>query len=587
MADPVQPAERVAVRVADGGRVDWDEVERSASDEIERRVIRHLRLVESVARAHRSASLPGPGGAARDRAMSGWAHLELRAKLGEGAFGEVWRAWDPRLEREVALKLLRVDRSHEERLASTVVEEGRVLAKLRHPNVVTVYGAEVHAARVGLWMELVHGRSLAQVLADHGPFGAREAALVGIELCRALGAVHRTGIVHRDVKAQNVMREEGGRIVLMDFGLGVETAGPRSPGSAPICGTPLYMAPETLRGQPSSQQSDLYALGVLLYHLVTGSFPLDAGSPREILERHARGEVKLLRDRRSDLPEAYLRVVERALSADPEQRYATAGQMEQALAASLGVESDPAASGPTPSPAVVPSRPPRGAGRWLAAAALALVLLAAIGTAVYTLRPTTEDPRLAPYRIEVGLYRVSAASTARERIESGARLTLGDQLQLDVESSTSLYVYVISEDEEGRAYVLFPLSGLEPSNPLPGDRTHRLPGSRDGEEQRWVVDTPGGREHLLVLASPTRLLEFEADMNSLERPGEPAIELSESAKIRLRGIGGLATAPEASSGTSATRLFEMADRLALGSEITTGVWLRRIELENPGPAGAP
>jgi eukaryotic-like serine/threonine-protein kinase len=587
MSEP-ESAERVAIRVADGGVVDWDEADRSAPSEQERRLLRHLRLVESLACVHRSSSESIPP--APDRPAQSWAHLDLQAKLGEGAFGEVYRAWDRRLAREVALKLLKPGPSSARGMAATVIEEGRVLAKLRHPNVVTVYGAEIHDGRVGLWMELIHGRSLAEIVQGRGAFGAREAAIVGLDLCRALAAVHRAGVVHRDVKAQNVMREDGGRIVLMDFGTGME-AGTQSP-ERKISGTPIYMAPEVLRGEPATERADLYALGVLLYHLVTRSFPQEAGSFHALREQHARGERKLLRDERPDLPEPFVRVVERATAADPQERFATAGQMEQALSAALGLESDPAAWTGT---ALAPERK-AAIGRSRAVkvgAAAALLAIVGLGLALWMRRPdpgsagsepSAVAPAAATYTIEAHLYRVAAGGGIRERLADGARLTLGDRLQLEIQSSTSLHVYVIDEDDAGNAYALFPLSGLDPRNPLPAGARHRLPGKRNGEEQSWVVDTPGGREHFLVLASPSRLVEFEADMNALERPGARAIALPDGARASLtRGIGGLAAAPQSttSAGAGAQGLFEMAERLAQGSEAAQGVWMRRIDLENP------
>jgi serine/threonine-protein kinase len=582
MSEP-ESAERVAFRVADGGPVDWDEADRGAPTEQERRLLRHLRLVESLARVHRSSSESIPP--APDRPVPSWAHLDLLAKLGEGAFGEVYRAWDRRLAREVALKLLKPGPSSAQRTAATVIEEGRVLAKLRHPNVVTVHGAEVHDGRVGLWMELIHGRSLAEIVQGRGAFGAREAAIVGLDLCRALAAVHRAGVVHRDVKAQNVMREDGGRIVLMDFGTGME-AGTQS-SDRKISGTPIYMAPEVLRGEPATERADLYALGVLLYHLVTRSFPQEAGSFHALREQHARGERKLLRDERPDLPEPFVRVVERATAAEPQERFATAGQMELALSTALGLESDPAASSDT---ALAPEgKRPVGLSRAVkVGAAAALLAIVALGLALWMRRPPSEPSTVAPaaatYTIEAHLYRVAAGGSVREPLADGARLTLGDRLQLEIESSTSLHVYVIDEDDAGNAYALFPMSGLEPRNPLPAGARHRLPGKRNGEEQSWVVDTPGGREHFLVLASPSRLVEFEADMNALERPGARAIALPDGARASLtRGIGGLAAAPQTttSAGAGAQGLFEMAERLAQGSEAAQGVWMRRIDLENP------
>src|SRR5207244_2811767 len=103
---------------------------------------------------------------------------------------------------------------------ASVIDEGRLLARIRHPNVVTVHGADRIDGRVGLWMEYIHGRTLERSLAEQGPFSAPEAGEIGIQVCRALAAVHQAGLLHRDIKAQNVMREDGGRLVLMDFGAG-------------------------------------------------------------------------------------------------------------------------------------------------------------------------------------------------------------------------------------------------------------------------------------------------------------------------------------------------------------------------------
>src|SRR4051812_42389118 len=142
-------------------------------------------------------------------------------------------------------------------------------------------------------MELVRGVTLEQQIAAHGPLSAREAAAVGIDLCRALAAIHAAGLIHRDVKAQNVMREDGGRIVLMDLGTGREIHQAGRPVSPDLAGTPLYLAPEIFSGAPASERTDLYSLGVLLYHLVTGSFPVRATTIPELQAGHATGGVRL------------------------------------------------------------------------------------------------------------------------------------------------------------------------------------------------------------------------------------------------------------------------------------------------------
>ena len=170
-------------------------------------------------------------------------------------------------------------------------------------------------------------------MSEQGPFGAAEATRIGLDLCRALSAVHRAGLLHRDIKARNVMREDGGRIVLMDFGTGLDQTDD-SDGEAPgFAGTPVYMAPEILEGQAASVRSDIYSVGVLLFRLVTGSYPVEGRSVAEVRDTHARGARTFLRDARPDLPEHFVQVVERALSPHPEGRFASAGAMETALAA--------------------------------------------------------------------------------------------------------------------------------------------------------------------------------------------------------------------------------------------------------------
>jgi eukaryotic-like serine/threonine-protein kinase len=249
-------------------------------------------------------------------------------RVGEGAFGEVYRAWDTVLEREVALKLL-----HAADEDLTLLQEARMLARLRHPNVVTVYGADRHDGRSGVWMDFIQGDTLDNLVEQRGSFGAQEALLVGVDVCSALAAAHQSGLLHRDIKAQNVMRESGGRIVLMDFGLGHETA---RGDPADFGGTPLYMAPELLEGGPATVRSDLYAVGVLLFHLVTRSYPVEGATLGELRRKHAAGEVRSLRDLRSDLPSSFSRAVQKALASDASGRYGSAGQMTAGLEAAFG-----------------------------------------------------------------------------------------------------------------------------------------------------------------------------------------------------------------------------------------------------------
>jgi serine/threonine-protein kinase len=342
VADESDRLLKLAESIADGSAVDWD----AAGDEAsaaERELIQHLRVLAQLAGVHRDAaagndapiqpdSRPGPPASAP---IGEWSHLVLYERLGAGSYGEVYRAWDRQLEREVALKLLK--KPSETLDDSEIVNEARLLALIDHPNVVPVLGVSMHDQRVGLWMKLIRGTTLARQLANQGPFSAEEACVIGIALCSALAEIHRKGLIHRDIKAQNVMRQDGGRIVLMDLGTGRHIN--RAHGVlSDLIGTPMYLAPEIFQGEPASVRSDLYSLGVLLYHLVTNDYPIRAATVEEIQDRLEAQAWVRLRDARPDLPAEFIRVVERAISGDPMQRYPSAGafehDLEQALTAS-------------------------------------------------------------------------------------------------------------------------------------------------------------------------------------------------------------------------------------------------------------
>ena len=327
--------------LADGRAIDWAAVEAAATDHGRQQRYRNLRLIARLADLHRTLALdagaetPGPGATALLPACSAgdrWGHLELIERIGGGAFGEVFRARDAQLEMNVALKLLRVMPSSEDDV-DRLLGEGRTLARVRHHNVVIVHGVGLRDGRVGLWMELVKGKTLEGWLASTGTLGEAETTGIGQALCRALAAVHAAELIHGDVKAQNVMREEGGRIVLMDFGAG------RVRGSdAAAVGTPVYLAPEVLAGAPPTPQSDIYSLGVLLFHLLTRRFPFAAEDFDGMRRAHADRARLLLRDLRPDLPGRLVDCIERALDPDPACRFQTAGAMEQALTTAVEAE---------------------------------------------------------------------------------------------------------------------------------------------------------------------------------------------------------------------------------------------------------
>ena len=330
------PLLELALAVTDGRSFDLSARAREL-DATQLAVIKRLQQIEAVAGVH-SAAGDGPPEmfdsirASHDTGMDvpiRWGPFDIREKIGRGSYGDVYRAWDPRLGREVALKLLRY-RESKSAEGSAPVHEGYLLAQVRHPNVVTVYGAERIDGRTGLWMEFVQGETLAGELRRRGPLPPDEVAEIGIQLCDALQAVHAAGLLHRDIKAQNVVRQPSGRVVLMDFGTGNQ--GTDASDRVGLAGTPAYLAPEVLAGGTATVKSDVYSLGVLLAYLATAKFPVRGSSITEIREAHRSFARIRLRTVRPELSPALAAVIERAHDPDPARRPETAAELRTALA---------------------------------------------------------------------------------------------------------------------------------------------------------------------------------------------------------------------------------------------------------------
>ena len=229
--------------------------------------------------------------------------------MGEGGFGVVYRAWDPILKRAVALKL-----AHEGRARTRddlIIAEARRMARVRHPNILAVHGADSDAGRAGIWCDLIEGGNLQQRVDQDGPLNRAEVLPLARRLADALNVIHERGLVHGDVKPANVMIRDNGRPVLMDFGAASE---PAAPGTA--VGSPIVMAPELFDDQPASAASDMYALGVLLFFALTGRYPVTADSLGELSDKH-RAETSV---DFGTLPRSLRSLIERCLAQQPASR---------------------------------------------------------------------------------------------------------------------------------------------------------------------------------------------------------------------------------------------------------------------------
>ncbi|MCE9575835.1 MAG: serine/threonine protein kinase [Deltaproteobacteria bacterium] len=266
----------------------------------------------------------------------------LRARLGDGGMGIVFCAEQPDLDRTVAIKVLHPALAADPTIARSFREEARAASRLHHPNVVTVIDfGETEAGTPFLVMEHVHGGSLSGLIQEHGPLRITRAAALVRQILAALDLAHTSGIVHGDVKSDNVLIEplrDGDELVKMvDFGLarrsGDAGGGPGARGI--VSGTPEYMAPELIAGGGTSVATDVYATGVLLYELVTGETPFAGGDPDTVMARHQHEAVvpPSLRRANLDIPADLERVILQALAKDPGDRFPAARAFAAALRA--------------------------------------------------------------------------------------------------------------------------------------------------------------------------------------------------------------------------------------------------------------
>ncbi|MGC5343759.1 protein kinase domain-containing protein [Streptomyces sp. DT24] len=262
---------------------------------------------------------------------------ELATILGQGGMGQVWTAYDQRLDRRVAVKLLRPDRvagtDDAEELRRRFVRECRVTAQVDHPGLVTVHDAGSDDDDLFLVMQYVEGADLADHLAEHDPYPWQWAVAVAAQLCAVLCAVHAVPIVHRDLKPRNVMVRPDGTITVLDLGVAsvLDSDTTRLTHTGSPIGSPAYMAPEQAMGGAVGPYTDLYALGVLLHELLSGDVPFAGSTALGVLHRHLYEPPLPVRQLRSEIPDPLEALVLRLLAKDPQHRPASAQEVYEAL----------------------------------------------------------------------------------------------------------------------------------------------------------------------------------------------------------------------------------------------------------------
>jgi eukaryotic-like serine/threonine-protein kinase len=307
-------------------------------------------------------------GAASGTTISG--RYELAERLGSGGMSSVYRAVDHVLERTVAVKILAEHLSDDEKFVARFRREALAVAKLIHPNIVQVYDTGVDAGRHYIVMEYVEGRSGAQLLHGQGRLGPEVSVEIGVQACAGLDYAHKQGIIHRDVKPGNLMVIAGAAgtrrlaagahepptnemtVKLTDFGIARAAEQTRLTQAGSVVGTAAYLSPELARGAEPTPAADVYALGVVVYQLLTARLPWEGTTLAELATRRENETPLPPTTYDPEVPETLSEAVLRALEGDPAQRYTSARELSTALRAGLAGRTPPAPSGETPTAAL-------------------------------------------------------------------------------------------------------------------------------------------------------------------------------------------------------------------------------------------
>jgi serine/threonine protein kinase len=258
---------------------------------------------------------------------------QLRDRLGFGGMSTVHLAFDKRLERQVAVKLLAEHLAEDPTFVSRFQREAQAAARLIHPNIVQVFdsGQDERTGQYFIVMEYIEGQSCAEILRDDGWIEVDEAVAIIEQACEGLHYAHRHGVVHRDVKPGNLLRSRDGEVKLADFGIAKATEQSSITQVGSVLGTAAYLAPEQARGEEAGPRADLYALGVVTYQLISGRLPYEAASLTELALKQQQEEPAMLDSLVAAVTPELAEAVALALALDPRNRYENAREMGRAI----------------------------------------------------------------------------------------------------------------------------------------------------------------------------------------------------------------------------------------------------------------
>jgi serine/threonine-protein kinase len=255
---------------------------------------------------------------------------EIVGKIGQGAMGEVYRAHDPILNRDVAIKTMSAAIGADDDLRKRFLREAQSAARLNHPNIITVFDFGEEQGKIYMAMELLEGQDLKDMIGRHTPMSLDQKVSLKEQICDGLAFAHTKEVIHRDLKPANIHVQPNGQIKIMDFGLAKLSSSDMTRAGV-IMGTPNYMSPEQVRGEKADSRSDVFSLGAVFYELLANRKPFDAETLHAILFQVMQNEPDPIWQLVPDIPPALAQAIDRAMAKDPAQRYRDAGEFREAL----------------------------------------------------------------------------------------------------------------------------------------------------------------------------------------------------------------------------------------------------------------
>jgi len=509
---------------------------------------------------------PGPAGIAAasgdlEKGVVLAGRYEILQMLGRGGMGAVYKARDKELDRIVALKLIRPELARNPEILRRFKQELILARQVTHKNVIRIFDLGQSDGIKFITMDFVEGQDLRALLLEKGKFPPEQAARTMLQICRALEAAHSEGVIHRDLKPQNIMVDPGGRVYVMDFGIARSAHVPGMTQTGALIGTPEYMSPEQARGEKLTERSDLFSLGVIFYELLTGKSPYPADAPLATLWKRLQEKAKSPAEIDPSVPKPLSDIVVKALEIEPEKRFSTAREMAHQLEIWLGPSADS-------STIFLPA--PRAPAYWKwASAALGILLVAAI-VAFRLKSPSRPPPAHAPVSVLVADF----ANTTGDSVFDE---TLEPPLSIALEDASFISSY--SRNQARRIG-----TQLQPGSTALEETTARLVGNREGINYIVVglVEKKGGGYEVRARTLETATGKIVAEANEVASDKKSVLGVVEKIAARMRRALG-DSAPEyvqlAVAGTFTTSSLEAAHAYALAQDLQwAGKWEEAIPL---------